>query len=43
MWYVVDCEENSFVYYGLNKDTTKEEIQQKVKIKGESLVIILNM
>ena len=31
MWYILDCEEDSFLYYGFNKEITKEEFKEKVK------------
>lgn len=40
MWYVVDCEEDSYVYYGLNQDVTKEEFLKHVI--NNSLTEILN-
>lgn len=30
MWYVVDCEEDAYVYYGLNREVTKEEFLRRV-------------
>ena len=30
VWYVLDCEENSFLYFGVNKDITKEEFRQRI-------------
>lgn len=40
MWYIVDCEEDSYLYYGLNKEVTKEEFEQR--IKNNTLLEILN-
>lgn len=40
MWYVVDCEEDAFVYYGLNRQVTKEEFLRRVI--DNSLTEILN-
>ena len=31
MWYVVDCEENSNLIYGLNKEISKEEFRQRIE------------
>lgn len=30
MWYVVDCEEDAYVYYGLKREVTKEEFLRRV-------------
>lgn len=30
MWYVIDCEDDAFIYYGFKKNVTKEEIEQKL-------------
>lgn len=30
MWYIVDCNEDSFVYWGVNKSITEEELRNKV-------------
>lgn len=40
MWYVIDSKENSFIYYGLKKDATKKEIEQR--IKDNTITDILN-
>lgn len=40
MWYIVDCKKDSYIYYGLKKDTTKEEIQRRVK--DNTITEILN-
>ena len=40
MWYVVDCDEGAYVYYGLNRDVTKEEFLRRVI--DNSLTEILN-
>lgn len=40
MWYVVDCEPDAFVYYGLNREVTKEEFLRRVI--DNSLPEILN-
>ena len=31
MWYIVDCEENSNLIYGLNKEISKEEFRQRIE------------
>ncbi len=28
MWYILDCEENSYIFYGFNKDLKKEEFSK---------------
>ena len=40
MWYVVDCEEGAFLYYGFKKPVTKEEF--KKRIEENTLLDVLN-
>ncbi len=40
MWYIVDCEPGSYLYYGLNRNITKEEFRQR--IENNTLIEILN-
>ncbi|MCR4692861.1 MAG: class I mannose-6-phosphate isomerase [Firmicutes bacterium] len=40
MWYVVDCEEDAFLYYGFSKQVTKDEF--KSRIENNTLLEILN-
>lgn len=40
MWYVVDAEPDSFLYYGLKQDTTKEQFKQA--IDNGTLLELLN-
>ena len=40
MWYVVDCETNSYLYYGFNKTISKEEL--KKRIAENALLEVLN-
>lgn len=40
MWYIVDCEKDSFIYYGFNRDVTKEEF--KTRIQNNTLLEVLN-
>lgn len=40
VWYVLDCEEDAYLYLGLNRDSSREEIQKKVKEK--TITEILN-
>lgn len=40
MWYVIECDEGSYIYYGLNKDTTKEELKER--IENGTLLEIMN-
>ena len=30
-WYILDCKEDSFIYWGLNKDLTKEELAKSIQ------------
>ena len=40
MWYILDCDEDSYLYYGFNEEISKEEL---LDTKGnlERLVMIL--
>lgn len=40
MWYVVDCEPGAFLYCGLKKDSSKEEIRER--IENNMITDILN-
>lgn len=40
MWYVVDCEPGAFFYCGLKKDSSKEEIRER--IENNTITDILN-
>lgn len=40
MWYIIDCKEDAYIYYGLKEDTTKEEIERRVK--NNTITEILN-
>lgn len=40
MWYVVDCEPEAFLYCGLKKDSSKEEIRER--IENNTITDILN-
>ncbi len=40
IWYVVDCESNSYLYCGFNKDISKDEIRQR--ISDGTLLEVLN-
>ncbi len=40
MWYVVDCKKDSYLYYGFNKEISKEEFRQR--IEDETLLEVLN-
>ena len=31
MWYIIDCEDDAELIYGLNKEVTKEELNQKIE------------
>lgn len=40
MWYIMDCEEGAFLYYGLKKEVSKEEFEER--IKTDTLLEVLN-
>ena len=40
MWYILEAKKGSGIYLGFNKDTSKEEVEQRVK--DNTLVEILN-
>lgn len=40
MWYIVDCEEGAYLYYGVNREVTKAEFEER--IKNNTLLDILN-
>lgn len=40
MWYIMDCEPNSYLYVGFNKNITKEEI--RTRIANDTLAEVLN-
>ncbi len=40
MWYVVDCEEGSSLYYGFSKEISKEEFAER--IREQTLLEVLN-
>ncbi len=40
MWYIVDCEENAYLYYGFNREISKEEF--KNRIEQNTLLEVLN-
>ena len=40
MWYVVDCEEGAYLYYGFNREVSKEEFAER--IKNNTLLEVLN-
>ena len=40
MWYVLDCEPDSYLYYGLNRTLTKEEFRQH--IENNTILDVLN-
>ena len=31
MWYILDCEPDSFLYFGVNKEITKEEFERRIQ------------
>lgn len=40
MWYILDCEPGSFLYFGVNQDLTKEEFRNR--IENNTLLDVLN-
>ena len=40
MWYIMDCEEGAFLYYGFKKEVSKEEFEER--IKTDTLLEVLN-
>ena len=40
MWYIMDCDEDAFVYCGFKEDITKEEI--KTRIENHTITDVLN-
>lgn len=40
MWYIMDCDENSYLYCGFNRRTTKQEVEERVK--NNTILEILN-
>lgn len=40
MWYVMDCDEDAFIYYGTKGDISKEEIRRR--IKDNTILEVLN-
>lgn len=40
MWYIMDCQPSSFIYYGVNKDLTKQQFKQA--IEDNTVLSLLN-
>ncbi len=40
MWYIADCDEGAYLYYGLNREVTKDEFAER--IRNNTLLEILN-
>ena len=40
MWYIVDCEEDAYLYYGFNRDITPEEFKER--IENNTVLEVLN-
>ncbi|HEX3037532.1 MAG TPA: type I phosphomannose isomerase catalytic subunit [Oscillospiraceae bacterium] len=40
LWYVLDCEENASLYFGVNREISKEEF--RAKIKDNTILDVLN-
>lgn len=40
MWYIIDAKENAFLYYGFNREISKEEFRER--IENQTLTEVLN-
>ena len=40
MWYIVDCEPGAYLYYGFQKEISKEEFKER--IENNTLLEVLN-
>ena len=40
MWYIMDCQKDSFIYYGVNRDLTKQQFREA--IENNSILSLLN-
>jgi len=40
LWYIMDCEEGAYIYYGVNKNITKGELEERVK--NNTVLEVLN-
>ncbi len=40
MWYILDCEPNAFLYYGVNQTISKEEFKER--IENDTVLEVLN-
>ncbi len=40
MWYIVDCDDDAYLYYGVNREISKSEFEER--IKNNTLLEILN-
>lgn len=40
MWYILDCEEDAFLYYGFNREITKEEFRKR--LNDNTILDVLN-
>ena len=40
MWYIVDCAKDAFLYYGVNQEISKEELEER--IENDTLLEVLN-
>lgn len=40
MWYIAECKENAFLYYGFNKNISQEDFERR--IKDDTLLEVLN-
>lgn len=40
MWYIIDCEPDSFLYCGFNRDVTREEVRER--LQDDTILEVLN-
>ncbi len=40
MWHIMECDEESYIYYGVNRDITKQELVER--IKANTILEVLN-
>ncbi len=40
MWHIMDCDENAYIYYGVNQDLTQKELRER--INNHTILEVLN-
>lgn len=40
MWYILECDDNAYLYYGVNREITREELRER--IENNTLLEVLN-